>query len=47
MKDLLNVHEQQPSQRRRRRMWGMGGTLVELTPFVRRVMGSTHALAAS
>jgi len=27
--------------------WGVGGTLIELTPFVRRVMGSTPALAAT
>ena len=27
--------------------WGVGGTLVESTPFIRRVMGSTPALAAT
>ena len=27
-------------------LWGVGGALVESTPFVRRVMGSTLALAA-
>src|SRR6218665_3674372 len=27
--------------------WGVGGALVESTPFVRRVMGSTPALAAT
>ena len=26
--------------------WGVGGALVKLTPFVRRIMGSTPALAA-
>ena len=28
-------------------MWGVGGALVESTPFVRRVMGSTPAPAAT
>ena len=31
----------------KRTLWGMGGALVESTPLVRRVMGSTPALAAT